>query len=62
MNGLSASTIIVSIMAAIGMAPGPLASLAANTAAPAMTAARAAILPDGAILAADGRSVVFRQA
>jgi hypothetical protein len=61
MNGLSASTIIVSIMAAVGVAPVPLMA-SAMTAAPAITAARAAILPDGAIVAPGGRPVLFRQA
>jgi hypothetical protein len=61
MNGLSASTIIVSIMAAIGIAPVP-PVVGAATPAPAITAARAAILQDAAIVAPSGLPVLFRQA
>jgi hypothetical protein len=62
MKNLYASTIIVSIMAAVGIGPGPLTTLASGNNAPALTAARAAIMLDGAVSAPSGRPVLFQQA
>jgi hypothetical protein len=62
MNSLYAPTIIVSIMAAIGIAPSPLSILATGDAMPATTAARAAIMQDSGIAALNGRPLLFRNA
>jgi hypothetical protein len=62
MHNIHASAVIVSIMAAIGIGPSPLTAIASGNTAPTFTAARAAIVLDGAIPAHDGHPVVFQRA